>query len=441
MDGAERPRVQVHDLLGHERRQRAGERERHAPEAPPASRPSAAPARPTRPQAAICQGVYGPWPSIEVGDQHPERADGEAGQRAERVADDERHRGDRLDVGQRDERVAPERRQRRHHRHDGAIRADGRLRSYASQPTASTRPTTSERGERPAHRAAPPARPRAAAARRRRRRRRSRRARAAQQLGSLLGQQRAAGAGEDAGGLGGEVPAAGEQLRGGPSAITRPSAIRIARSAQARRTPGRAWRRSPPGPVRRGGAAPPRARPWLRGPCRAWARRARAPPAPRPPPVTIASARRWRSPPERSRGLRSASSARPTAPARAAGPRGDALVHEVVAGVLQQQRHPPAALDAAAGRLEQAGGVAQQRRLAGAVAAHQRDALAGLQAQRDAAQDRRAVAQLVPHASHAQRRARARADARRRRRGASASGVAAIGPPDGCPLPRLPMLR
>ncbi len=80
---------------------------------------------------------------------------------------------------------------------------------------------------------------------------------------------------------------------------------------------------------------------------------------------------------------------------------GDALVDQVVAGVLQQQRDPPRALDPSARGLHQAGGVAQERRLAGAVAAHQRDALAGLDRQIDAAQDRRAVAQLVPHALHA----------------------------------------
>ncbi len=126
--------------------------------------------------------------------------------------------------------------------------------------------------------------------------------------------------------------------------------------------------------------------------------------APPSPPVTIASARRWRSPPERSRGLRSAIPASPTAASAAGGGLfGDALVDQVVAGVLQQQRDPPRALDAAARGLQQPGGVAQQRRLAGAVAAHQRDALAGGERQLDAAQDRRPVAQLVPDAPHSQR--------------------------------------
>ncbi len=82
---------------------------------------------------------------------------------------------------------------------------------------------------------------------------------------------------------------------------------------------------------------------------------------------------------------------------------GDALVDQVVAGVLQQQRDASGALDAAARRLHQPGGVAQERRLAGAVAAHQRDALAGGDAQVDAAEDRRAVAQLVPDALQTER--------------------------------------
>ncbi len=130
-------------------------------------------------------------------------------------------------------------------------------------------------------------------------------------------------------------------------------------------------------------------------------------------PVTIASARRWRSPPERSRGLRSASSSRPTAASASARRLAvDALVHEVVAGVLQQQGDPPGPLDPPASGLQQAGRVAQQRGLAGAVAAHQRDALPRGQPQARAAQDRGSPAQLVPHAAQLQRR---------RARGATAS--------------------
>jgi len=63
---------------------------------------------------------------------------------------------------------------------------------------------------------------------------------------------------------------------------------------------------------------------------------------------------------------------------------------------------PAGALDPAARGREQAGGVAQERGLARAVAAHQRDALAGGERQIHPAQDRRSVAQLVPHALHPQ---------------------------------------
>ena len=44
--------------------------------------------------------------------------------------------------------------------------------------------------------------------------------------------------------------------------------------------------------------------------------------------------------------------------------------------------------------------MAQQRRLAGAVSAHQRDALTGREAESDPAQNRRAVAQLMPDTPH-----------------------------------------
>ena len=54
----------------------------------------------------------------------------------------------------------------------------------------------------------------------------------------------------------------------------------------------------------------------------------------------------------------------------------DSLVHQVVAGVLEQQRHLTRALDASPGRLHQAGGVAKEHRFAGAVPAHHSDPLA-----------------------------------------------------------------
>ena len=72
------------------------------------------------------------------------------------------------------------------------------------------------------------------------------------------------------------------------------------------------------------------------------------------------------------------------------------LVDQVVARVLEQQRDLARALDLAARRLGQSLQVAQQRRLARAVAAHQRNPLTGLEAEVDAAQDRRAVLGLDP---------------------------------------------
>ena len=60
---------------------------------------------------------------------------------------------------------------------------------------------------------------------------------------------------------------------------------------------------------------------------------------------TMASASRWRSPPERSRGCRSARSSRPAAASASGGQLvADPLVQRVVAGVLEQQRDPAAAL-------------------------------------------------------------------------------------------------
>jgi hypothetical protein len=70
----------------------------------------------------------------EVRGQHAQRADREARHRAERVADDERHRSDRLDVRQRDEGVAAERCDCRQRAHDGH-HARRRARALVGQPT------------------------------------------------------------------------------------------------------------------------------------------------------------------------------------------------------------------------------------------------------------------------------------------------------------------
>ena len=92
----------------------------------------------------------------------------------------------------------------------------------------------------------------------------------------------------------------------------------------------------------------------------------------------------------------------------------DAVLDEVVAGVLQQQRDATGALDATARGLEQAGRVAKERRLAGAVSAEQGDALARRDRERDAGEDRAAAGELVPDAAQAQRRGRAAVEGRGR---------------------------
>ena len=67
------------------------------------------------------------------------------------------------------------------------------------------------------------------------------------------------------------------------------------------------------------------------------------------------------------------------------------LGQQVVARVLHQQGDAAAALQAPAGRLREAGEEPQQRRLARAVAAHQRHPLAWREGEIDAAQDGRAA--------------------------------------------------
>src|SRR5439155_10851081 len=75
------------------------------------------------------------------------------------------------------------------------------------------------------------------------------------------------------------------------------------------------------------------------------------------------------------------------------------LLHEEVARPLREQRHASRGLDPTARRIDQAGGRAQQRRLAGAVPAHQGDPLTRLDFEVEAAQrfgPLLAVAQLHP---------------------------------------------
>ena len=182
-----------------------------------------------------------------------------------------------------------------------STRALGWLRSYQAKPAASARPRTRNEASDPAHAPAPPsARPRA------------------QQRGARPPAAAPAPPRMRAVCVAKYQPPASTSAVGA-SATGRPSPSSTVRSAQRggelgvvrRDEHGRARRREP-----RAGAR--RARPCARGPCRAWARRGR-PPRARSPRSTIASASRWRSPPERSRGWRSASAASPAASSAAGG--------------------------------------------------------------------------------------------------------------------------
>ena len=143
---------------------------------------------------------------------------------------------------------------------------------------------------------------------------------------------------------------------------------------------------------------------------------------------TAARGRRRRAPPRaRAAGARRRTgragwpAPRPSSPAAATpcgpGVLDGVLVDQVVARVLEQQRHLAGALDAPARGLDQALGQPQQRALAGAVAAHQRHALAGRSVEVEPAQH----ASGRPR-SRTRRRA-ARAPARGGRRGAAGAAA------------------
>jgi hypothetical protein len=74
----------------------------------------------------------------------------------------------------------------------------------------------------------------------------------------------------------------------------------------------------------------------------------------------------------------------------------DALVDQVVAGVLEEEGDLAAALDLPPRRLDEALEVPEEGRLASAVAAHERHALARFELEVDAAEDCGAVLDLVP---------------------------------------------
>ena len=156
----------------------------------------------------------------------------------------------------------------------------------------------------------------------------------------------------------------------------------------------------------------------------------------RAPPVTIASARRWRSPPERSRGLRSASALSPT--------RASALGASLVADALVRgsSRRGSAAAARPCPRARSRPRVGSSRPAAwrssvdlpAPLRPMQRDASRPrASVERDAAQDRPAAAQLVPDAAHAQRGGGALA--RLRARALRAAGRAAAPAPASAEQP------
>ena len=178
--------------------------------------------------------------------------------------------------------------------------------------------------------------------------------------------------------------------RGVPSAITRPrasSSTRVAKRA-ANSTSWVATSTAAPAPARLP-IHPDRSSLRCRSSPRVGSSRQTSPggfpPAPRPA-IAIASASRWRSPPERSRGSaspvdverrpRRAPLGRPrrAAPRRPARGRGSRRV----AGRAARSRPAPRSIPEAGS--QELGGRAQQRALAGAVGAHQGDPLAGRQA-------------------------------------------------------------
>ena len=93
--------------------------------------------------------------------------------------------------------------------------------------------------------------------------------------------------------------------------------------------------------------------------------------------------------------------------------RADRLVHQVIAGVLGEQRRGLGA-DAPARRLEQPRDRFQQRRLPRPVAPHQRDRLTAVSVQRHALQHGGAVVELDPHVLDGERGRLARASPRER---------------------------
>ena len=256
---------------------------------------------------------------------------------------------------------------------------------------------------------------------------------ASQETRALLGRQRAAGAAQDAGGLGREVRQPPDSTSAGRAVGDRRAVGEQHHPLGERRDElgvvGGDEHRGVDAAQQRGQARACRVRSMPRvGSSRHTTAGGSASSS-----RTIASASRCRSPPDRSRGWRSASAASPADSQRggAASSR-DRLVDEVVARVLEQQRDAARrSIRPRVGFIE-AGRVAQQRRLAGAVSAHERDALARADRERHAAQDagpsRRSRATRGRSRSAASREAFGRDAARRldRARVTTGRGVARV---------------
>ena len=172
----------------------------------PVSTPERRAEQPDEAPGGHLPGGVGALSEHEVRGEHPDRPDGEAGQRPEREADDEGDGGYGLDVGQSDEGVTPE-------RGDGGERGDdgdhprgraGGARRAASRPRARGRRAGTRRAANSWNALHEALGPGIAAC--------GSRERGGEQRGALLGQQHPGAGAEDAGGFGGEVPAAGEQL-------------------------------------------------------------------------------------------------------------------------------------------------------------------------------------------------------------------------------------
>ena len=336
-----------------------------------------APAARTMPQPAICQGVQGPWPSqrFETGAASAPTAN--PGAAAEGVAGDQRDVGRRDDVRDRRQHEPARDRERRERRDQGDHARRGPRALVPDDPA-----DDHQRQEREARRAARSSRRPLSA------RPSARRSSSAPSAGVI-----GAPSPEDPGHLGGEVPAPGEDLG---RRRRRRSRGRRRAARRGRRSPRRTRRRGSP-PARR---SPPPASPPSRSASSSLRRRSiprvgssrqtsagASPPVPRPA-ITIASARRWRSPPERSRGIarrRPSPDPRPRAPPRPRRPAARRPTRSRArksAGLWDRSAQPPGVAARPRAGVDEPRRRAHERALAGAVSAHQRDPLARLDPQR-----------------------------------------------------------